>query len=323
MPAGEFEARPIQLAAQVLDLLDADTTVVAIDEAQFFDSEIISIVQQLANRGLRVIVGGLDTDFRGEPFGPMPVLMAQAELVDKLHAICMVCGEPATRTQRLVNGHPARYDDPVVIVGAAELYEARCRQHHQVPRGRCKMQDYHEFLDSIMIGEDALQQRIAELGAQISADYKDQDLHLICILRGGVVFLTDLMRKIDILHTVDFMAVSSYGVGARQSTGQVRISLDLKDDINGRNLLLVEDIVDSGYTIASVIEMLRTRHPRSLRVCALLDKSTRREVPVPIDYCGFQIPDKFVFGYGLDIDEFYRNLPWIGSVDPTRYHPGE
>lgn len=131
----DFDAVPIQSASKLIGCLNADTTVVAIDEAQFFDAEIISIAQTLANRGLRVIVAGLDTDFRGEPFGPMPVLMAQAEVVDKLHAICMVCGEPASRTQRLVNGQPARYNDPVVIVGAAELYEARCREHHKVPRG--------------------------------------------------------------------------------------------------------------------------------------------------------------------------------------------
>ncbi len=131
----DYAALPIQHVGEILDLLDEDTTVLAIDEAQFFGPEINQLVQELANRGLRVIVAGLDTDFRGEPFGPMPVLMAQAEVVDKLHAICMICGEPATRTQRLVNGQPARYDDPVVIVGASEMYEARCRQHHQVPRG--------------------------------------------------------------------------------------------------------------------------------------------------------------------------------------------
>jgi thymidine kinase len=130
----EFEALPIDCAADILKNLRTDTTVVAIDEAQFFDPEIIPIAQQLADRGLRVIVAGLDTDFRGEPFGPMPELMAKAEVVDKLHAICMVCGESASRTQRLVNGHPANYEDPVVIVGASEMYEARCRQHHQIPR---------------------------------------------------------------------------------------------------------------------------------------------------------------------------------------------
>ncbi len=131
----EYEAVPVQTASQILGKLEPDTTVVGIDEAQFFDDEIIPLAQTLADRGMRVIVAGLDTDFRGEPFGPMPVLMAKAENVDKLHAICMVCGEPASRTQRLVNGQPARYDDPVVIVGAAEMYEARCRMHHQVPKG--------------------------------------------------------------------------------------------------------------------------------------------------------------------------------------------
>lgn len=129
----DFDAWPIRSSAEIFSNLSPETTVVAIDEAQFFDHEIISIIQQLADRGLRVIIAGLDTDFRGEPFGPIPTLMAQAEQVDKLHAICMVCGEEASRTQRLVNGKPARYDDPVVIIGASELYEARCREHHEVP----------------------------------------------------------------------------------------------------------------------------------------------------------------------------------------------
>lgn len=129
----EFDALPIHHARQIMELLDPQTTVIGIDEAQFFDAQIVPIAQELADRGLRVIIAGLDTDFRGEPFGPMPTLMAKAEDVDKLQAICMVCGEAACRTQRLVDGQPARYDDPVVIVGAAELYEARCRKHHKVP----------------------------------------------------------------------------------------------------------------------------------------------------------------------------------------------
>lgn len=130
----DFAAIPVEKAADIPARLDGEATVIAIDEAQFFDDGIIQIVEDLAARNVRVIVAGLDTDFRGEPFGPMPVLMARAEHVDKLQAICMVCGEPASRTQRLVNGKPARYDDPVVIVGAAEMYEARCREHHEVPR---------------------------------------------------------------------------------------------------------------------------------------------------------------------------------------------
>jgi len=130
----DFDAIPVERAADIRSRLHADTTVIGVDEAQFFDPEIISIVDEFAGRGLRVIVAGLDTDFRAEPFGPMPELMARAEKVDKLQAICMVCGEPASRTQRLVNGKPARHDEPVVIVGAAEMYEARCRKHHEVPR---------------------------------------------------------------------------------------------------------------------------------------------------------------------------------------------
>lgn len=183
------------------------------------------------------------------------------------------------------------------------------------------MQDYHEYLDEILVSSEALQARIAELGAEISRDYEGKRLHLICILRGGVLFLSDLMRHITIPNTIDFMAVSSYGAAARTSTGQVRITLDLKDDIHDVHVLLVEDIVDSGYTIASVLKFLETRGPSSLKVCTLLDKPTRREVEVPIDYLGFSIPNKFVFGYGLDLDEFYRNLPFIATVDVSRYHP--
>lgn len=130
----DFAAIPVQKAGELFVKMDADTTVIGIDEAQFFDDDILEVTRQLADRGVRVIVAGLDQDFRGEPFGPMPALMSKAEQVDKVRAICMVCGEPASRTQRLVNGKPARYDDPVVIVGASEMYEARCRQHHEVPR---------------------------------------------------------------------------------------------------------------------------------------------------------------------------------------------
>jgi thymidine kinase len=130
----DYDAIPVQKAAEIREKIEADTTVVGIDEAQFFDPEVIQIAEELASRGIRVLVAGLDTDFRGEPFGPMPILMSMAEDVDKLHAICMVCGDEASRTQRLVNGKPARFDDPVVIVGASEMYEARCREHHEVPR---------------------------------------------------------------------------------------------------------------------------------------------------------------------------------------------
>ena len=128
-----FEAEIIGSAADILDLLRPDTTVAAIDEAQFLDWSVADIARALAERGLRVIITGLDLDFRGEPFGPMPLLMAEAEIVDKLHAICVVCGAPASRTQRLINGDPANYSDPIILVGAREVYEARCRQCHVVP----------------------------------------------------------------------------------------------------------------------------------------------------------------------------------------------
>jgi len=129
----EFEATPVACADNISGQVNDDTTVVAVDEAQFFDERITEICNELADRGIRVLVAGLDVDFRGEPFGPMPLLMAQAERVDKLHAICMVCGGEGARTQRLIDGSPARYDDPIVLVGGMEAYEARCREHHEVP----------------------------------------------------------------------------------------------------------------------------------------------------------------------------------------------
>jgi hypoxanthine phosphoribosyltransferase len=181
------------------------------------------------------------------------------------------------------------------------------------------MQDYHEFLSEILVSEEALQKRIAELGADISRDYAGKEVLLICILRGGVMFLTDLIRHIHLHLAIEFMAVSSYGVGRRESCGDVRITLDLNTNIGDRHVILVEDIIDSGHTLASVLEFLSTRHPKTLQVCTLLDKAERREVEVPIKYCGFVIPNKFVFGYGLDIDEYYRNLPFIGVVDLERY----
>jgi hypoxanthine phosphoribosyltransferase len=185
------------------------------------------------------------------------------------------------------------------------------------------MNHYETFLKEILIDEKTLLDRISELGKEISRDYRDKQLMLVCILRGGVLFLTDLMRELTIPHKIDFMAVSSYGTGARESSGQVRISLDLQMSVEGHDVLLVEDIIDSGYTISSVLELLRTRRPSSVKVCTLLDKFERRETDVPIDYCGFKIPNKFVFGYGLDLDEYYRNLPFVGVVKPDKYIPPE
>jgi hypoxanthine phosphoribosyltransferase len=181
------------------------------------------------------------------------------------------------------------------------------------------MQDYHEFIDEILIPETVLQARIAELGAQISRDYAGQEILLVCILRGGVIFLSDLIRSITVPITLDFMAVSSYGIGARKSEGKARITLDLNTDIRDRNVLLIEDIVDSGHTIKAVLDLLETRRPQSLKVCTLLDKAERRQVPVPIHYRGFVIPDRFIFGYGLDLDEYYRNLPFIATLAQNHY----
>ncbi len=183
------------------------------------------------------------------------------------------------------------------------------------------IQHYKDILAEILIDEETLQRRIQELGAEISADYPDGNLLLICILRGGVPFLVELSRYITAPHMMDFMAVSSYGVGKRESSGAVRVSLDLQMDIRDKDVLLVEDIVDSGHTIASVLELLNLRQPRSLKVCALLDKAERREAVVPIHYRGFTIPNKFVFGFGLDLDEYYRNLPFVGVVDLKKYKP--
>ena len=183
------------------------------------------------------------------------------------------------------------------------------------------VQDYREYLDKVLVSEGQIQQRVKELGAQISLDYVGQELLIVCILRGGVMFTTDLIRHIDVPLAIEFMAVSSYGKGARQSDGEVRITLDLNTSVTGKNILIVEDIIDSGHTLASVIEILQTRNPKSVYICTLLDKFERREVDVPIRYCGFQIRNEFVFGYGLDMDEYYRNLPFVGTVNLDKYEP--
>jgi hypoxanthine phosphoribosyltransferase len=155
---------------------------------------------------------------------------------------------------------------------------------------------------------------LVELAEAISSDYEGKDLILICVLKGGVTFLTDLMREITILHEVDFLAISSYGVGQRESSGAVRLIMDLKSDIAGRDVLIVEDIVDSGQTMDYLLRLFWAREPASLRVCTLLNKPSRRVVDVPLDYVGFDIPDEFVLGYGLDFDEKYRNLPYVAVL---------
>lgn len=167
----------------------------------------------------------------------------------------------------------------------------------------------------ILIDEERLQARIKELGQQISADYAGQKLLLLCILKGGVLFLTDLMRSLSIPHEIDFLAVSSYGKEIRESTGVVRILKDLDEPIEGMHVLIVEDIIDTGHTLTYITNILRARRPASLKICTLLDKTERRQVEIPVDYVGFTIPDKFVFGYGLDLDEKLRNLPYIAVAE--------
>ncbi|NLV74462.1 MAG: hypoxanthine phosphoribosyltransferase [Chloroflexi bacterium] len=173
-------------------------------------------------------------------------------------------------------------------------------------------------IDRVLISQEALQTRVAELAEQISADYKGLNPLLVCVLKGGYIFLADLSRALSINHAVDFMAISSYGNGS-VSSGVVRILKDLDRDISGRNVLLVEDIIDTGNTIAYIMENLRTRQPASVRVCTLLSKPSRREVFLQADYVGFEIPNDFVIGYGLDYAEAYRNLPYIGVLKPEVY----
>ena len=183
------------------------------------------------------------------------------------------------------------------------------------------MDNYKKYLKEILITEEALQKRIGELGKEISQDYQEsKDLLLVCVLRGAFIFLSDLSRKLTIPHAMDFMAISSYGTGNRSSSGIVRINMDLTTNIMEKDVLIVEDIIDSGNTLSYVIDLLSTRKPKSLQVCTLLDKFERREVEVHVRYTGFKIPDKFVFGYGLDLDEIFRNLPFIGVVDLDKYN---
>lgn len=174
-------------------------------------------------------------------------------------------------------------------------------------------------VDRVLISEETLQSRIAELGQEINAAYTDDDrLLLICVLKGAFMFLADLVRHLEIRHEVDFMEISSYGAGTA-SSGVVRILLDLAQNIEGRHVLVVEDIVDSGRTLDYVTRNLKTRAPASLRVCALLSKPSRREIDIPVSWVGFQVPDEFVVGYGLDFAEEYRNLPFIGVLKEAVY----
>ncbi len=171
----------------------------------------------------------------------------------------------------------------------------------------------------ILISESEIQARVAELGREINAAYTDDDrLLLVCVLKGAFMFLADLVRHLDIRHEIDFMEISSYGSGTT-SSGVVRILLDLAQSIEGRHVLIVEDIIDSGRTLDYITRNFYTRGPASVRVCTLLSKPSRREIAVPLDFVGFEIPDEFVLGYGLDFAEEYRNLPFIGVLKEEIY----
>ena len=167
---------------------------------------------------------------------------------------------------------------------------------------------------SVLIPEEEVNARISELGKQITDDYKGKKVHMICVLKGGAFFLCELGKRIDLDVSVDFMSVSSYGGGTKTS-GIVKIIKDLDEPLEGQDVLIVEDIIDSGNTLSYLVDILGKRNPRSIRVCTLLDKPERREKYVKVDYVGFEIPDKFVVGYGLDYDQKYRNLPYVGVVE--------
>ena len=176
----------------------------------------------------------------------------------------------------------------------------------------------HKDVERILYTEEELRRRVKELGAQITADYAGRRPILASVLRGSYIFMADLTRAIDLDVTVDFMAVSSYGAGT-VSSGQVEIKKDLSDTIEGRDLIIVEDILDSGNTLYYLMDVLRARRPASFRICALMDKPERRTKPISADYVGFTIPDAFIVGYGLDYAERYRNLPYVGVLRPSVY----
>ena len=181
--------------------------------------------------------------------------------------------------------------------------------------------DLEDDIAAVLVNEATIQQRVKELGAIISDEYAGRDLLLVSVLKGSIIFMADLVRAITIPHEIDFMATSSYGAST-SSTGVVRILKDLNTSIEGRNIVVVEDIIDSGHTLSYLVRLLRERQPASLRIMSLLDKPERREVDIPVDWIGFSIPNEFVVGYGLDYNEIYRNLPFIGVLKPSIYGAG-
>ncbi len=176
----------------------------------------------------------------------------------------------------------------------------------------------NEDIKKILISEEELRNRVAELGRQITEDYKGEEILIIGVLRGAFVFMADLARNIDLPMSVDFMCVSSYG-GGTETTGNVKILKDLDDDIEGKHVIIAEDILDSGVTLSNLMELLKKRKPASIKIASLLDKPARHRTQLKLDYCGFVIPDEFIVGYGLDYDQKYRNLPYIGILKSSVY----
>ena len=182
------------------------------------------------------------------------------------------------------------------------------------------MYDMNRDIDHILVSEQQLRDKVAELGAAISRDYAGRDLLLVSILKGAVVFMADLMRAVTIPCGIDFMVVSSYGGANTTTTGLVKIVKDLDQDLTGKDVLIVEDILDTGVTLSHLVPMLQMRNPNSVRICAILSKPSRRQAAIEPDYKGFDVPDEFVVGYGLDYDEKYRNLPYVGVLKPQVYN---
>jgi hypoxanthine phosphoribosyltransferase len=182
--------------------------------------------------------------------------------------------------------------------------------------------DLHDDIAQILLTENQIAERVAELGARITADYDGRKLTLVSVLKGSLPFMADLMRAIDLPLRIDLMEVSSYGGSTTESSGLVRILKDLSATIEGEDVLIVEDIIDTGLTLNYLIRYLRGKNPRTLHICTLLDKPARRLVEIPVDYIGFQIPDQFVIGYGLDYGEIYRNLRFVGVLKPEVYGAG-
>ena len=181
-----------------------------------------------------------------------------------------------------------------------------------------EIRQLRDDIEKVLVTEEEIRQKVAELGEQITRDYRGKNLLMVSVLKGSVIFMADLMRAVDLPCTIDFMCVSSYGSGT-SSSGVVKIIKDLDGDLSGKDVLIVEDILDTGVTLSNLVPMLKMRNPNSVKICTILDKPSRRKANIQPDYEGFQVPDEFVVGYGLDYDEKYRNLPYVGVLKPEIY----